>query len=74
MGRMPRWLKIGLVLAVVFILIIILLIILLVVLLLIRALSGGSLPIVLQGLNDWVRSNLQPLLNGLKSIQGLFGG
>lgn len=74
LGRVPRWLKISLALVIIFIVIMVLLVILFVVLLFIKLLAGGSLPQVLEGLLDWIQSNLQPLLKVWNDLQGLVGG
>lgn len=74
LGRMPRWLKISLALAVVLVLILVVLIVVLVVLLLVKLLSGDSLPAMLQGVLDWAKDNLLPWLDIWKKLQSLTGG
>lgn len=71
LGRMPRWLKISLAIAAVLMLVLVLLVVLLFVQLLISLLGGGALPDVLQGLLQWAKDNLQPLLDMWRKLQGL---
>ena len=71
LARMPRGLKIGLLVAALVIGLIAVALAVLVVVFLVNLLSGGALPAFLQDALDFARRNLQPLLELWKSSQGL---
>lgn len=73
LGRMPRSLKIVLILAALFVVILGLAVAVLVVLALVQLVAGGTLPNYVQGAFDFLQRNLQPLLNLLKNLQSLAG-
>lgn len=73
LGRMPRGLKIVLILAALFILLLGLAVAVLVVLLLVQLVAGGTLPNFAKSVFDFLQRNLQPLLNLLKNLQSLTG-
>jgi flagellar biosynthesis protein FlhB len=76
LGRMPRSLKIVLILAALFILLVGLAVAVLVVLVFVPLVAGGTLQNYAQNAFDFLQRNLQPLLkllNFLKDLQSLTG-
>lgn len=73
LGRMPRGLKIGLVIAALVLLLAGLALVGLVAVILVKLVSGGALPGFLQYALDLVKRNLQPLLGFWNTLQGLTG-
>ncbi len=71
--RIPRGLKIALVLIALFILLAGAVILVLVVLVLAKLLAGGTLPGNIQDALDFIQRNLQPLLELWKRLQSLTG-
>lgn len=71
--RIPRGLKIALVLIALFILLAGTVMVVLVVLMLAKLLAGGTLPGYIQDALDFIQRNLQPLLDLWKRLQSLTG-
>lgn len=73
LARMPRGLKIGLVVAAVLVSLVGLALAGLVALVLVKLVAGGTLPGYLQDMLELARNNLQPLLGFWKNLQGVAG-
>ena len=73
LARMPRGLKIGLVVAAVLVLLVGLALAGLVALVLVKLVGGGTPPAYMQDMLELERNNLQPLLGFWKNLQGVAG-
>lgn len=74
LARIPRGVKVALALVALSVLIVVVLISVLIVVLLVTLIGGGSLPGIVQGINDFAQTNLKPVLDLWNSLQGLTGG
>ena len=72
LARMPRGLKIGLVLAALLVALVAVALVGLAVVVLVKVVAGGTLP-GLQDALDFAKRNLQPLLDFWKALQSLTG-